>query len=40
MTSNREHDDCEIRVIIYLFLWERLEKLFEKNASQVRCGGM
>ena len=59
MTSNREHDDSEIRIFtcfcrkgwkscsrkmpvrcavvgdshIYLFLWERLEKLFERNAS-------
>ena len=37
MTSNREHDDSEIRIPVYLFLWERPEKLFEKNASQVRC---
>ena len=83
MTSDRDHDDSEIRILpslrtgswrsktnfrreapgnrslllpgasrrkfvlllqepvrrlhIYLFLWERPEKLFEKNASQVRC---
>ena len=34
VSSNREHDDSEIRI------WERLEKLFEKDASQVGCSGM